>query len=95
VYIQDEAGHYGFRHTRPPIVEQLHNLLQRISQRVARFLERDEDSSYLTLDRLEEDPLQDIHRHSVAYHIAVGPQKSRKVFAQVHFQAHLLERPGS
>ncbi|MEX0965356.1 MAG: hypothetical protein WDZ52_15105 [Pseudohongiellaceae bacterium] len=50
-------------------VEQLHDLLHVISQRVARFLEkrgileRDEGNSYLTLDGLEEDPLQDIHSH--------------------------------
>jgi len=86
VYVQVEPGHYRFRRTPPPTVEQLHDLLTRISQRVARFLERrgilerDEDNSYLTLDSLEEDPLQDIHSHSVTYRIAVGPQKGRKVF---------------
>lgn len=86
VYVQDDAGHYGFHHTPPPTVEQLHNLLHRISDRVARFLERrgvlerDEDNSYLTLDGLEEDPLQDIRTHSVTYRIALGPQKGCKVF---------------
>ena len=40
VYVQDPNGKYGFRHTRPPTVELLHELLQQISQRVARFLER-------------------------------------------------------
>lgn len=46
----------------PPTIKQLHDLLQCISQRVARFLERrdvlerDEDNSYLTLDGQEEDP---------------------------------------
>lgn len=86
VYVQDPHGQYGFRHTRPPTVEQLHELLQQISQRVARLLERqgilerDEDNSYLTLDGLEEDPLQDIHSHSVTYRVAIGPQKGRKVF---------------
>lgn len=55
-------------------------------QRVAGFLERrgilhrDADNSYLTLDGLEEDPLQDIRGHSVTYRVAVGPQKGRKVF---------------
>lgn len=56
-YVQDEPGHYGFRHTTPPpTVEQLHDLLQVISERVARFLERrgflerDEENSFLTLD---------------------------------------------
>jgi len=86
VYIQDDFGHYGFHHTPPPTVEQLHDLLHVISERVARFLERrgilerDEDNSYLTLDGLEEDPLQDIHSHSVTYRVAIGPQKGRKVF---------------
>jgi len=86
VYAQDPVGHYAFRRTPPPTVEQLHGLLHDISQRVARFLEqrgilgRDEDNSYLTLDGMEEDPLQDIHSHSVTYRVAIGPQKGRKVF---------------
>ena len=53
VYAQDSSGHYFFRRTSPPTVAQLHHLLQQISERVARFLERrgmlerDEDNSYL------------------------------------------------
>ncbi|GAB5498784.1 MAG: hypothetical protein PsegKO_10950 [Pseudohongiellaceae bacterium] len=43
-------------------------------------LERDEDTSYLTLDGLEEDPRKDIHSHSVTYRVAIGPQRGRKVF---------------
>lgn len=86
VYVQRATDRHCFRRTAPPTVEQLHVLLHRISERVARFLERrgilerDEDSSYLTLDGLEEDPLKDIHTHSVTYRVAVGPQKGRKVF---------------
>ena len=86
VYVQDDAVHYGFRRTPPPTVEQLHDLLHSISRRVARFLERrgilerDAENGYLTLDGLEEDPLQDLHSHSVTYRIAVGPQKGRQVF---------------
>lgn len=86
VYVQDDAGHYGFRRTSPPTVEQLHDLLHAISRRVARFLERrgilerDAENSYLNLEGLEEDPLQDLHSHSVTYRIAVGPQKGRQVF---------------
>jgi len=86
VYVQDDAGQYGFHRTPPPTVEQLHDLLHLISERVARFLERrgilerDEDNSYLTLDGLAEDPLQDIHGYSVTYRVAIGPQKGRKVF---------------
>lgn len=37
------------------------------------------DRAVLTSE-LEEDPLQEIHSHSVTYRIAVGPQKGRKVF---------------
>lgn len=85
VYVQDDPGHFGFRLTRPPTPEQLHHLLDHISQRVARFLERrgilerDQDNSYLTLDGLEENPLQDIHSYSVTYRVAIGPQKGRKL----------------
>ena len=72
--------------TPPPIVEQLQQLLHQISDRVGHFLERrgilerDKDNSSLRLDGLEEDPIQDIHGHSVTYRVAVGPQKGRKVF---------------
>ncbi|MCB1671875.1 MAG: transposase [Gammaproteobacteria bacterium] len=76
VHLQDPNGQYGFRRIPPLRVVLLH----RSGQRVARFLERDEDNSYLTLDGLEEDPHQDIHYHSVAYRIALGPQKGRQVF---------------
>lgn len=85
VYVQHAHDQHCFRRTAPPTVEQLHVLLHQISERVARFLERrgmlerDEDSSYLTLDGLEEDPLLDIHSHSVTYRVAIGPQKGRKV----------------
>lgn len=86
VYVQHASDRHCFQRTAPPTVEQLHVLLHQISERVARFLERrgilerDEGSSYLTLDGLEEDPLQEIHAHSVTYHVAIGPEKGRKVF---------------
>ena len=75
------------RVSKAPTVEQLIELLHIISQRVASFLERrgllerDEDNSYLTLDGLDEDPMQDIHSHSVTYRIAMGPQRGRKASA--------------
>lgn len=86
VYVQDGAGSFAFHCNKAPTVEQLTELLHTISQRVASFLERrgllerDEDSSYLTLDGLDEDPMQDIHSRSVTYRIAMGPQRGRKVF---------------
>jgi ribosomal protein S27E len=86
VYVSDGAGNLAFRCNKAPTVEQLTALLHTISQRVASFLERrgllerDEGNSYLTLDGLDEDPMQDIHSHSVTYRIAMGPQRGRKVF---------------
>ena len=67
-------------------MEQPQRLLRQISKSATRFserrgvLERDEDTSYLTLDGLKEDPLKDIHSHSVTYRVAIGPQRGRKVF---------------
>jgi ribosomal protein S27E len=101
VYVQDGSDHYGFRRTLPPSVEQLVDLLNRISRRVARFLERrgilerDEDNSYLTLDGLEEDPLKDIHSYSVTYRVAIGPQQGRKVFCLQTVPPQPEESPGN
>jgi len=86
VYADDGAGHLAFQSNNAPTPEQLTEVLHTISQRVAGFLERrgllqrDEDASYLTLDGLDEDPMQDIHSHSVTYRIAMGAQRGRKVF---------------
>ncbi len=74
-------------------------MLHQISDRVARFLEcrgileRDAGNSYLALDGLEEDPLQDIHSHSVTYRIAIGPQKGRKVFTLQTIPPQLEQSP--
>jgi len=43
-------------------------------------LTQDMENSYLNLDHLEEDPLQQVHGHSITYRIAVGPHQGRKVF---------------
>jgi len=34
----------------------------------------------LTLDNADEDPMDQLRGHSIAYRIAVGPQQGRKVF---------------
>jgi hypothetical protein len=58
----------------------------KISQRVAGFLERegllvrDDDNDYLTLDGPEDDPMLQIRRYSITYRIATGKQQGRKVF---------------
>jgi hypothetical protein len=86
VCVHDGAEGFAFHYNKAPTIEQLTELLHTISQRVASFLERrgllerDEDSSYLTLDGLDEDPMQELHSHSVTYPIAMGSQQGRKVF---------------
>ena len=57
-----------------------------IARRLARYLERqgllvrDAEHSYLTLEGLDEDPMDQLRGHSITYRIAVGPQQGRKVF---------------
>ena len=86
MYVDDGAGHFAFHSNKAPTAELLTEVLHTISQRIADFLERrgllerDEDSSYLTLEGLDEDPMQELHAHSVTYRIAMGPQRGRKVF---------------
>ncbi len=45
------------------------------------LLERDTENSYLTLDAVDEGPMDQLLGHSITYRIAVGPQQGRKVFA--------------
>ena len=86
VYLHHESGKFAYHYNKAPTEEQLTDLLHTINQRIARFLkrrgllERDEDNSYLTLNGLDENPMQELHSHSVTYRIAIGPQQGRKVF---------------
>ena len=41
---------------------------------------RDMENTFLQLDTLDNDPLMDLHGHSITYRIAIGPQQGRKVF---------------
>ncbi|MBT3722974.1 MAG: IS91 family transposase [Gammaproteobacteria bacterium] len=75
-----------FQRTIAPNQQELANLVHTISHLVARFverqgvLERDEENSYLQLDGIDEDPMQQLIGCSVSYRIAVGQQQGRKVF---------------
>ena len=51
-----------------------------IAHRVAGFLERDAENSYLTLEPGDDDAMLQLQGHSITYRIAVGPQQGRKVF---------------
>jgi hypothetical protein len=44
------------------------------------LLTQDSENSYLTLDHLEVEPMQQVHGHSITYPIAIGPQQGKKVF---------------
>jgi hypothetical protein len=72
--------------SRRAITQSLAPRGDRISQRVAGFLERDgllvtdDDNDYLALDGLEDDPMLQIHGYSITYRIATGKQQGRKVF---------------
>ncbi len=70
-----------------PNQQELTILVHTIGHRVAQFLERqgvlerDEENSYLQLEGIDEDPMQQLIGCSVSYPIAAGPQQGRKVFA--------------
>ena len=57
-----------------------------IAHRLARYLERlgllvrDAENSYLALEGLDEDPMDQLRGNSITYRIALGPQQGRKVF---------------
>ena len=86
VYRRNQYGKIVFRRTKAPDKVELCKLVNKISLRVAAylerqgFLERDEENSYLQLDGMEEDPMQQLLGHSITYRVAVGPQQGKKVF---------------
>jgi hypothetical protein len=86
VYSKNQYGKVTFHRTKAPDKEELRKLVNTISHRVARYLvrqgllEKDEESSYLHLDGLEEDPMQQLLGHSITYRVAVGARQGQKVF---------------
>ncbi len=70
----------------PPSPKVLELLVQMISQRVGRYLERqgwlvrDIENSFLQLEALDDSAINDLLGHSITYRIAVGPQAGRKAF---------------
>ena len=76
-----------FRRVKAPDQGELEKLVQLISQRVGRCLERqglleqDTESAWLDLDPAEDtDAMPQILGSSITYRIAVGPQQGRKAF---------------
>ena len=66
-----------FRWVKPPTNDELTQLTHTIAQCIARFLERqgllgrDAENSYLALDAVDEDPMNQLLGHSITYRIAV------------------------
>lgn len=86
VYAEDAYGKMRFYRIKAPTADELAVLAHRISQRVAKFLERrgflerDDENSYLALETAEDEPMQQLYGHSITYRIAIGPHQGRKVF---------------
>ncbi len=86
VYAEDAYGKVRFHRIKAPTAEELGALVHRISQRVAKFLERrgflarDVENSYLTLETSDDEAMQQLYGHSITYRIAIGPHQGRKVF---------------
>jgi len=85
VYVpRDEA--LAFRRVSAPSRAELDALLERISQRVGRYLERagllvrDTENSYLSLESAETTAMDDLRGHSITYRIAMGARQGRKAF---------------
>jgi len=87
VYVYRDNRPPRFRRVKAPDKSELEDLVQLISQRVGRSLERhglleqDTESARLDLDPAEDtDAMPQILGSSISYRIAVGPQQGRKAF---------------
>jgi hypothetical protein len=87
VYVYHDDRPPRFQRVRAPDKRELEDLVQQISQRVGRCLERqglleqDADHAWLDLDPADDtDAMPQIQGSSISYRIAVGPQQGRKAF---------------
>ena len=87
VYVCRDNRPPRFQRVKAPAKSELEELVQLISQRVGRCLERqglleqDADNAWLDLDPAEDtDAMPHLLGSSVSYRIAVGPQQGRKAF---------------
>jgi hypothetical protein len=88
IYVEDDYGKQRFHRVKAPTHQELNALVNTLSHRVARclekrgLLERDAENTWLTLEGGEDadDVLTQLHGSSVTYRIATGPQQGRKVF---------------
>jgi len=90
VFLSKSNGELRFHWINTPTSKELNALVATISERVARYLERqgwlsrDEQSDHLNLSLDDEEgaTLQQLQGHSITYRIAMGPQAGRKVLTE-------------
>ena len=87
VYVYHDNRPPRFQRVKAPNKDELEDLVQLISQRVGRCLERqglleqDTESAWLELEPADDtDAMPQILCSSVSYRIAIGPQQGRKAF---------------
>ena len=86
VYVTNTSKRPHFVPVPAPTVTDLQTLIERISERVGRHLERggllvrDAENAYLAWDDEEASPLDDLAGHAITYRIAVGPNRGQKAF---------------
>jgi len=87
VYVYRDHRPPRFQRVKAPNKDEVEDLVQRISQRVGRCLERqgllehDTESAWLKLDPAEDtDAMPQLLGSSITYRIAIGPQQGRKAF---------------
>jgi hypothetical protein len=87
VYVYRDNRTPRFQRVKAPDISELENLVQLISQRVGRYLERqgllgqDAEQAWLDLDPADDtDAMPHLLGSSVSYRIAVGPQQGQKAF---------------
>ena len=75
-----------FRRVKAPTPAGLEHLVQRLSERICRHLERrgllvrDIENGTLALDLGDDSTLDELRGHSITYRIALGPHVGRKAF---------------
>lgn len=83
--ITDSADRYHFHAIETPTLKEMSALLHRISERLARvleregFLERDVGPDCLIMDGVDDDVINELQGSSITYGIAVGKQRGQKV----------------
>ena len=87
VYELDSSGTTAkFHAIETPTSVEMNSLLHRISERIARlleregYLERDSQEGSLLLDGFDDDVINELQGSSITYRIAVGSQRGKKVF---------------